>query len=113
MKINLIKEIKILKIDRIDDYGSTKLNAYYENHSVIHEVKPSYSPKSNDVSERKNKILKNMVNAKLISFEAPFNLYIISYAIVNVILIRQLIIYRRAISHTYHTSKCKVPYRRL
>ena len=47
------------------------LNAFCKNYDIIHEMTPPYSPESNGVAERKNRTLKNMVNAMLISFGAP------------------------------------------
>ena len=67
------KKIKRLRIDRGGEYDSSMLNAYCENHGIIHEVTPPYSPESNGVTERKNKTLKEMVNAMLISSRAPLN----------------------------------------
>lgn len=41
---------------------------------IIHEITPSYSPESNDVAERKNRTLKEMMNSMLLSSCAPDNL---------------------------------------
>lgn len=49
-------------------------NAFCEDHGIIYEVTPPYSPKSNGLTKRKNRILKEMMNAMLISFGAPMNL---------------------------------------
>lgn len=42
---------------------------------IIHKLTLSYSCESNGVIERKNKILKEMINDILISFGAPDNLF--------------------------------------
>ena len=42
---------------------------------IIHETTLSYSPESNGVAERKNRTLKEMKNAMLVSSEAPLNLW--------------------------------------
>ena len=54
-------------------------NIYYkiicEKEGIIHEVTPPYSPESNGVAERKNRTLKEMMNAMLVSSAAPNNLW--------------------------------------
>lgn len=49
-------------------------NAFSEDHGIIYEVTPPYSPKSNGLTKRKNRILKGMMNAMLISFGVLMNL---------------------------------------
>lgn len=49
-------------------------NAFCENHGIIHEITPPYSPESNGVAESKNRTLKEMMNAMLVSSKAPMNL---------------------------------------
>ena len=51
------------------------LNDYCEKEGIIHEVTPPYSPKSNEVTERKNRILKEMMNSLLVSVFALDNLW--------------------------------------
>ena len=43
--------------------------------NMAYETTPPYSPESNGVAERKNRTLKNMMNAMLISSGAPLNLW--------------------------------------
>ena len=38
---------------------------FCEEHGIIHERTPPYSPESNGVAERKNRILTDLVNAML------------------------------------------------
>ena len=42
-------------------------------HGIIHETITPYSPQFNGVAERKNRTLKEMTNALLISFGLPQN----------------------------------------
>ena len=85
--------IKRLRIDRGSEYETSILYNYYETHEIIHEVTPPYSPKSIGVAERKNRILKNMVNAMLISSGAPLNLW--GEAILSACLIQNRIPYKK------------------
>jgi len=50
-------------------------NDFCVKESIIHEVTPPYLPESNEVAERKNRTLKEMMNAMLISSSAPDNLW--------------------------------------
>ena len=68
----LNKKIKRIRSDRGGEFLS--LNEFCEEHDIIHETAPSYSPKSNGVVERKNRTLKEMMNSMLLSSSTPDNL---------------------------------------
>ena len=70
----LSKKIKRLKTNRGGEYESNHFNSFCEDHVIIHETTLSYSPESNGVADRKNRTLKEMKNAMLVSSEAPLNL---------------------------------------
>jgi transposase InsO family protein len=69
------KRIKRLRTDRGGKYASNSFKEFCEQNDIIHEVTPPYSPKSNGVAERKNKILKEMMNAMLVSSRLPTNMW--------------------------------------
>jgi len=69
----LDKKIKRIRSYRSGEYVS--FNDYYVKEGIIHEVTSPYSPESNGVDERKNRTLKEMMNAMLNSFNAPDNLW--------------------------------------
>ena len=69
----LNRKIKRLRSDRGGEY--TLFNDFCEKEDIIHEVTPPYSPKSNGVDERKNRTLKEMMNALIVSSFAPNNLW--------------------------------------
>ena len=71
----LNKKIKRLRSDRGGEYEDGQLSEFCEKHGIIHETTPPYSPASNGVAERKNRTLKEMMNALLISAGAPFNFW--------------------------------------
>ena len=50
----LSKKIKRLRSDRGGEYESNPFNTFCEEHGIIHESTPLYSPKFNGVVERKN-----------------------------------------------------------
>lgn len=69
------KKIKRLRSDRGGEYESNPFNEYCEEQGIIHEITPPYSLESNGVAERKNRTLKEMMNAMLVSSGAPNNLW--------------------------------------
>ena len=70
----LNKKIKVLRSDRGGEYKSPFVDVYSQ-HRIIHETTSPYSPQSNEVVERKNRTLKEMMNAILISFGIPQNMW--------------------------------------
>ncbi|KAJ0008485.1 hypothetical protein Pint_29037 [Pistacia integerrima] len=68
----LNKKIKRLRTYKGGEYESNDFNSFCRDHGVQHDTIPPYSPQSNGVAERKNKTLKEMVNAMLISSGALF-----------------------------------------
>ena len=81
MENQLSKKIKRLRIDRGGEYEPNPFNSFCEDHRIIHETTPPYSPESNRVIERKNRTLKEMMNAMLVSSGALLNLWMGSYSI--------------------------------
>jgi len=69
----LDRKIKRVRSDRGGEY--VLFNDFYEKEGIIHKVTPPYSPESNGVVERKNRTLKEMMNAMLVSSSAPDNLW--------------------------------------
>ena len=61
----LEKKIKRLRSDRGREYFSTEFSEFCAVHGIIHERTPPYSPQSNEIAERKNRTLTDLVNAML------------------------------------------------
>ena len=61
----LERKIKCLRSDRGGEYFSNVFDEFCEEHGIIHERTPPYSPQSNGVAERKNRTLTNLVNSML------------------------------------------------
>ena len=74
VKNQLNKKIKVLRSDRGGEYESPFVDLCAQ-HGIIHETTTPYSPQSNGVAERKNHTLKEMMNAMLISFGLPQNMW--------------------------------------
>ena len=70
----LEKKIKVLRSDRGREYESPFVDLCAQ-HGIIHETTAPYSPQSNGVVERKNRTLKEMMNAMLISSGPPQNMW--------------------------------------
>jgi hypothetical protein len=65
VKNELERKIKHVRTDRGGEYFSNIFTLFYEEHGIIHERTPPYSPQLNGVVERKNCTLINLVNAML------------------------------------------------
>ena len=70
----LSKKIKVLRSDRGGEYESPFKELCAEN-GIIHQTVAPYSPQSNGIAERKNRTLKEMMNALLINSGLPQNLW--------------------------------------
>ena len=66
----LSKKIKLIRSAPGGEYV-TSIGDYCAQQGIRHEVTPPYSPQSNGVAKRKNRTLKEMMNAMLISFRVP------------------------------------------
>lgn len=64
----------MIRSDRGGEYVQP-FSEFCAKHGIIHEVTPPYSPQSNGVAERKNRTLKEMMNAMLISSGLPQNMW--------------------------------------
>ncbi|KAL6312007.1 hypothetical protein AAG906_017660 [Vitis piasezkii] len=81
----LNKKIKVLRSDRGGEYESPFVDICAQ-HGIIHETTAPYSPQSNGVAERKNRTLKEMMNAMLISSSLPQNMWGEAILIANYLL---------------------------
>ena len=70
----LDKKIKMIRSDRCGEYESPFAQTCLEN-GIIHQTTAPYTPQSNGIAERKNRTLKKMMNALLISSGLPQNLW--------------------------------------
>ena len=69
------KKIKRLSFDRGGEYGSSLLKSFCEKNGIVHEVTAPRTPEQNGIAERKNRTLKDMMNAMLISSGLPSNMW--------------------------------------
>src|SRR5436190_17990716 len=59
----LERKIRRLRSDRGGEYFPLTFDEFYEEHGIIHEMTALYSPRSNGVAKRKNRMLNDLVNA--------------------------------------------------
>ena len=71
----LSKKNKRHRSDRGREYESNHFNTFCEEHGIIHETTLFYPPESNGVAKKKNRTLKEMMNAMLVSSGASLNLW--------------------------------------
>lgn len=70
----LTKRIKIFCSDRGGEYGAS-FNEFCCESGIIYQTTAPYSPQSNDIAERKNRTLKEMMNTMLLSSGLLQNLW--------------------------------------
>jgi transposase InsO family protein len=61
----LEKKIKRFRSDHGGEYFSNEFDLFSVAHGIIHEKTPPYSPQSNVIAERNNRILIDLVNSML------------------------------------------------
>lgn len=66
LRINSTKELKWLEVIGVENMFLPMLNFCAKN-GIRHEFTSSYSPQPNGIAERKNRTLKEMVNAMIVS----------------------------------------------
>ena len=103
----LNKKIKRLRTDGGWEYESNPFNSFCEDHEIIHKTTPSYSLESNGVAKRKNRTLKEMMNAMLVSLRTPLNLW--GEAILSACHIQNRISYKRTGKTPYKLWKSYAP----
>ena len=70
----LDRKIKVIRSDRGGEYEAP-FGDFCSQHDIIHQTTAPYSPQQNGVVERKNRNLKEMMNALLLISGLPQNLW--------------------------------------
>ncbi|KZV17034.1 hypothetical protein F511_34284 [Dorcoceras hygrometricum] len=81
----LTSKIKMIRSDRGGEYVAP-FEEFCSNSGIIHQTTAPYSPQSNGVAERKNRTLKEMMNALLTNSGLPQNLWVEAILTANHIL---------------------------
>jgi transposase InsO family protein len=63
--------VQALRSDRGGEYLSNEFNAYYENQGVRRYLTAPYTPQQNEVAERKNRTILDMVRSMIKTKEMP------------------------------------------
>ena len=69
------KRIKRLRLDKGGEYSDRTLKEYCESNGIIHEFIAPYLSQQNGIAERKNRTLKEMMNAMLLSSGLSDNMW--------------------------------------
>ena len=70
----LDRKIKVIRSDRGGEYEAP-FGDFCSQHGIIHQTNAPYSPQQNGVAERKNRTLKEVMNALLLSYGLPQNMW--------------------------------------
>ena len=102
----------MIRSDRGGEYEAP-IGEFCTQHRIIHEVTIPYSPQSNGVVERKNRILKEIMNAMLISSGLPQNMWgeaiLSSNYLLNKVPKKKLLMsYEKVEDHLTNTWECGV-----
>jgi transposase InsO family protein len=65
------KKIQSLRSDKNGEYLSNQFKSYYENHGIHKFLTAPYTPQQNDIVERKNRIILDMVRSMIKTKEMP------------------------------------------
>ena len=66
------RNIKAIRSDKGGEYDAP-FDRFCQEHGIIHQTSAPYTPQQNGIAERKNRTLKEMMNAMLISSRLPQN----------------------------------------
>ncbi|RVW45822.1 Retrovirus-related Pol polyprotein from transposon RE1 [Vitis vinifera] len=66
-------KVWVLRSDNGGEYQSSDLQKYLEGHDIIHQTSCSNTPQQNEVAERKNRHLLEVVRASLIAAKTPIS----------------------------------------
>ena len=70
----LDRKIKVIRSDKGGEY-ETPFGDFYSQNGIIHQTTAPYSPQKNGIAKRKNRTLKEMMNALLLSSGLSQNLW--------------------------------------
>ncbi|KAL0546602.1 hypothetical protein IC582_016514 [Cucumis melo] len=101
------KRIKRLRSDRGGEYSDKTLKEFCESNGIIHEFTAPYSPQQNGIAERKNRTLKEMMNAMLLSSDLSDNMW--GEVVLSACFVLNRILYKRLDKTPYELWKGHAP----
>jgi len=67
--------LKVLRTDSGGEYTSNEFERFRKGHEVVHEVVAPYTPQHNEVVERRNQIVVNMIKSMLKQKGLPYKFW--------------------------------------
>ena len=106
------KTLKMLRSDRGKEYESTTLSEFCALHGIVHQTIAPYTPQQNNIVERKNRTLKDMVHSMLNS--SGLQQYMWGETLLTTNTILNTIPHKKTSKSSYELWKGKLPsYKRL
>ena len=76
VQVQYKSQIQTLRSDNGGEYVNSELHAFLDHHSIVHQTTCPYTPQKNDVAERKNRQLLEVVRASLLEVNLSLSFWV-------------------------------------